>query len=165
MLAILSSNSRTSFISTSALSCRSTWYHQRMVKNNKFIPWARTVKQNSKLMISKNLKLSLWKEKFYIIFCNNKKYLHLPLFAPYESNIFKSILRMTWCKMAITREKGWKNTAVSRDASVKRHDAVTRRNKYDSCPALMFQVCLIRPKVYSCVHHVSVIGLKRREMC
>ena len=165
MLAILSSNSRTSFISTSALSCRSTWYHQRMVKNSKFIPWARTVKQNSKLMISKNLKLSLWKEKFYIIFCNNKKYLHLPLFCSLWTKHFLIHIKDDVMQNGDYAWKRLKNTAVSRDASVKRHDAVTRRNKYDSCPALMFQVCLILPKVYSCVHHVSVIRLKRREMC
>ena len=39
-----------------------------------------------------------------------------------------------WWRMKKCR----KNTAVTRDASVKQHDAVTRRQKYDACPAQYF---------------------------
>ena len=49
-----------------------------------------------------------------------------------------------WREKSMTREKCQKNTVVTRDASIKQHEAATRRQKYDSCPALVLLTKVVK---------------------
>ena len=47
-------------------------------------------------------------------------------------------------KRRLRGEKFRKDIAVTRDASIKQHEAATRRQKYDSCPALVLLTKVVK---------------------